>query len=140
MNDYTVNQVIDTLADFIEPIAGTVWQAQDNRNPMPSDIFCVLTPLRFIRLSAARGIAHDSGNPQTSTMNWTEVRQADIQLDIYGENAGDRSIRVETLFASDYGYSESRRWMNVLLHFMPVLLATSMLNSDTMGASVHPAP
>ncbi|WP_063653395.1 hypothetical protein [Candidatus Arsenophonus triatominarum] len=57
MNDYTVNQVIDTLADFIEPIAGTVWQAQDNRNPMPSDIFCVLTPLRFIRLSAARGIA-----------------------------------------------------------------------------------
>ncbi|WP_162505656.1 hypothetical protein [Candidatus Arsenophonus triatominarum] len=78
MNDYTVNQVIDTLADFIEPIAGTVWQAQDNRNPMPSDIFCVLTPLRFIRLSAARGIAHDSGNPQTSTMNWTEVRQADI--------------------------------------------------------------
>ncbi len=53
-------------------------------------------------------------------MNWTEVRQADIQLDIYGENAGDRSIRVETLFASDYGYSESRRWMNACSHGVTV--------------------
>ncbi|HDL7834733.1 TPA: hypothetical protein PXP42_000348 [Yersinia enterocolitica] len=37
-------------------------------------------------------------------MGFTEVRQADIQVDIYGDNAGDRAISLETLFRTGYAY------------------------------------
>lgn len=106
MNDYTVDNIIDTLADFVEPICGVAWQAQGNRSPMPKGGFCIITPLRFTRLSTTRDIKQDTGNPSTSAMGYTEVRQADIQVDIYGDNAGDRAIALETVFASSYGYDK----------------------------------
>lgn len=106
MNDYTIDNIIDTLADFIEPISGPCQQAQANRVPMPKGKFCILTPLRFTRLSTTRDIKQDTGSPSTSTMGYTEVRRADIQVDIYGDNAGDRAVALETLFASSYGYEK----------------------------------
>ncbi|EPE7077371.1 phage neck terminator protein [Cronobacter sakazakii] len=106
MNDYTIDNIIDTLADFIEPISGPCQQAQANRVPMPKGKFCILTPLRFTRLSTTRDIKQDTGTPSTSAMGYTEVRQADIQVDIYGDNAGDRAVALETLFASSYGYEK----------------------------------
>ncbi|MRT01881.1 hypothetical protein GJV10_00420 [Ewingella americana] len=39
-------------------------------------------------------------------MGYTEVRQADIQVDIYGAGAGDRAIQLETVFTSSYGYDK----------------------------------
>lgn len=104
MNDFTVDNVIDVLADYIEPIAGICQQAQANRVPMQKGQFCILTPLRFTRLSTTRDIKQDTGSPSTSAMGYTEVRQADIQVDIYGQGAGDRAIALETTFASGYGY------------------------------------
>lgn len=104
MNDFTIDNIIDTLADFVEPICGAVQQAQANRVPMPKGKFCILTPLRFTRLSTTRDIRQDTGSPSTSAMGYTEVRQADIQVDIYGQGAGDRAIALETTFASGYGY------------------------------------
>lgn len=104
MIDYTIDNIIDTLADFVEPICGKVHQAQVNRVPMPKGQFCILTPLRFTRLSTTRDIKQDTGNPATSAMGYTEVRQADIQVDIYGDGAGDRAIALETVFTSSYGY------------------------------------
>lgn len=106
MNDFTIDNIIDVLADFVEPICGKAQQAQANRVPMPKDPFCILTPLRFPRLSTARDIKQDTGNPATSAMGYTEVRQADIQIDIYGDNAGDRAIALETVFTSGYGYEK----------------------------------
>lgn len=106
MSDFTVDNVIDVLAGFIEPIAGICQQAQANRVPMPKGKFCILTPLRFTRLSTTRDIKQDTGTPSTSAMGYTEVRQADIQVDIYGDNAGDRAVALETLFASSYGYEK----------------------------------
>ncbi|EHH6622339.1 TPA: hypothetical protein ACQ7YX_005246, partial [Escherichia coli] len=104
MNDFTVDNIIDVLAGYIEPIAGKCLQAQANRVPMPKDQFCILTPLRFTRLSTTRELKQDTGSPDTSTMGYTEVRQADIQVDIYGQGAGDRAIALETTFTSGYGY------------------------------------
>lgn len=104
MNDYTLDEIIDDLAGYIEPIAGTCRQAQANRVPMLKGQFCILTPLRFIRLSTTRDIKQDTGSPSTSAMGYTEVRQADIQVDIYGQGAGDRAIALETTFTSGYGY------------------------------------
>lgn len=106
MNDFTVDNIIDVLADYLEPLAGLCIQAQANRVPMPKGQFCVLTPLRFPRLSTTREVKGDTGDAATSTTGYTEVRQADIQVDFYGENAGDRAIAVETTFASDYAWSK----------------------------------
>ncbi|WP_235439405.1 hypothetical protein [Edwardsiella sp. EA181011] len=106
MIDLTVDNVIDVLADFVEPIAGECNQAQANRIPMPKGQFCILTPLRFERLSTTRSINQDTGAPSTSAMGWTEVRRADIQVDIYGANAGDRAVTLETVFSSGYAYDK----------------------------------
>lgn len=106
MNDFTIDNIIDVLADFVEPICGKAQQAQANRVPMPKDPFCILTPLRFTRLSTTRDVSQDTGDPSTSAMGYTEVRQADIQVDIYGQGAGDRAIALETTFASSYAYDK----------------------------------
>lgn len=106
MNDFTIDNIIDVLADFVEPICGKAQQAQANRVPMPKDPFCILTPLRFTRLSTTRDIKQDTGDPSTSAMGYTEVRQADIQVDIYGDGAGGRAIALETVFTSGYAYEK----------------------------------
>jgi len=104
MNDFTVDDVIDALIGYVGPIAGACEQAQANRVPMSKGQFCILTPLRFTRLSTTRDIKQDTGLPSTSAMGYTEVRQADIQVDIYGQGAGDRAIALETTFTSGYAY------------------------------------
>lgn len=106
MNDFTIDNIIDVLADFVEPITGEIWKAQDNRVEMPKGQFCILTPLRFPRLSTTRDIKQDTGSPATSSMGYTEIRQADIQIDIYGDSAGDRAIALETVFTSGYAYEK----------------------------------
>ncbi|MDK1185171.1 MULTISPECIES: phage neck terminator protein [Cronobacter] len=106
MNDFTIDNIIDVLADYLEPVAGTCTRAQANRVPMPKGKFCVLTPLRLSRLSTTREVPGDTGDASTSTMGYTEVRQVDIQVDIYGDNAGDRAVAVETTFASDYAWNK----------------------------------
>lgn len=106
MNDFTIDNIIDVLAGYVEPIAGLCQQAQANRVPMPKGAFCILTPLRFTRLSTTMDIKQDTGDPLTSAMGYTEVRQADIQIDIYGDNAGDRAIALETTFSSSYAYDK----------------------------------
>lgn len=104
-NDYTVDNVIDTVADFIEGLQlGPCRQAQADRIPMELGQFNIITPLRFKRLGTTRDIKNDTGDNNTATMSYTEVRQASIQVDLYGESAGDRAITLETLFASSYGY------------------------------------
>ena len=106
MNDFTIDNIIDALADFVEPICGKAQQAQANRVPMPKDPFCILTPLRFTRLSTTRDVSQDTGDSSTSAMGYTEVRQADIQVDIYGDGAVDRAIALETVFTSGYAYDK----------------------------------
>lgn len=104
MNDMTIDNVIDVLADFAEQFIGKCEQAQANRVPMDKGQFCILTPLRFKRHSTSREIKKDTGSPTTSAIGFTEVRQAEIQVDIYGSNAGDRAIALETLFRTGYAY------------------------------------
>lgn len=102
--DYTVDNIIDTLADFIEPLCGPCQQAQANRATMLKGQFCIITPLRFIRLSTTENIKQDTGSPSTSAMSYTEVRRADLQIDIYGDGAGDRANILETVFRSGYAW------------------------------------
>lgn len=106
MNDMTVDDVIDVFANFAEPIIGSCEQAQSNRVPMEKGEFCILTPLRFKRLSTGKEIKRDTGTSATSAVAFTEVRQADLQVDIYGSGAGDRAVALETLFRTGYAYDE----------------------------------
>lgn len=103
--DLTIDNVIDVVADFIEGLSlGSCQQAQANRVAMPTGQFCILTPLRFIRHSTTKETKDDTTDPATSAMKYGEVRQADIQVDIYGDGAGDRAVTLETLFRSSYAY------------------------------------
>lgn len=104
MNDMTIDNVIDVLADFAEPLIGKCEQAQANRVPMDKGEFNILTPLRFRRLSTSRETNKDTGVQSTSSLGFTEVRQAEVQVDLYGDGAGDRAIALETLFRTGYAY------------------------------------
>lgn len=91
-NSLTMHEIIDAIADFIEPFIGTCYSSQANKVPTPKDKFAILNPLRFIRLTTTKEVA--SG--------LTEVRQLDMQVDIYGDSASDRAVALETVWRSYY--------------------------------------
>lgn len=98
-NDITEDQIIDVAADFLETIIGDCYSAQVNRIPTAKGAFSILTPLRYIRISTTSG-----NKSQGEEIALTEVRQMDMQVDIYGEGAANRAISLETLWRSDYAY------------------------------------
>lgn len=131
--DLTIDNIIDVVGTFVEGIGlGQCYQAQADRVPMPLDSFNVLTPLRFRRLSTTRDINGDTGSSDTSVMSYTEVRQAEIQVDLYGEGAGDRAVQLETLFTSSYGY-ETIKGINerVAPLFSTEAIQAPMINSES---------
>lgn len=131
--DFTVDNVIDVVADFIEGLElGSCIQAQADRVPMPLGKFNVITPLRFRRLGTTTDIKGDTGDNTTATMGYTEVRQAEIQVDMYGESAGDRAITLETLFASSYGY-ETIKGLDVRLAplYSTEAIQAPMINAES---------
>jgi hypothetical protein len=106
MNSMSLNDVVDVLADVIEPLSGPCWKSQQNRVAMEVGAFCMLTPLFFRRLSTTREVANDTGDTATSQVLLKEVRQADIQIDLYGDGAGDRAIALETFFRSSHAWEQ----------------------------------
>ena len=103
--DYTVDNIVDDISTFIEGLSlGSCYQTQVNRVSMPTGQFCMITVINMKRLSTQILVNGDTGDNATATQGYTEVRQVDIQVDIYGDEAGDRAVELETLFASTYGY------------------------------------
>lgn len=103
--DYTGDNIIDDVATFIEGLdLGQCYQTQVNRVTMPEGKFCMLTLKSLKRLSTTTKKNGDTGDNTTANMSYTEVRQVDVQVDIYGDNSNDRSAELETVFASSYGY------------------------------------
>ncbi|NCH06951.1 hypothetical protein EHI95_14930 [Cronobacter dublinensis] len=64
-------------------------------------------------------------------MGYTEVRQADIQVDIYGDNAGGRAVALETVFTSGFGYEKIKAFDERLapLYSSPAIQAP-MINAE----------
>lgn len=104
-NTLTIDDILDTVKSFIVNTLGIeeTWRTQDNRVPMSKGLSAYLTPLFFKRLTTTRSEYQDTGNSATSTINKTEIRTLDIQVDIYGDGAGDKAIELETLFRDSYG-------------------------------------
>ena len=103
-NSLNLDEIVDIIADFIEPFIGKCYASQANKVPIPDKEFAILNPLRFIRITTTKEI--DKG--------LTEVRQLDMQVDIYGKNAADRAVALETVWRSYYAVENIDERVNPL--------------------------
>ena len=83
----TINNVIDALADFLQPFCGQseIIRAQTNRTPIPSGEFVVLTEILQVELETPITIWDETTQEQT----FLSPTRIDVQIDFYGPNAGD---------------------------------------------------
>jgi len=98
----SIDNVIDALANFIQPLVGgaQIVRAQVNRVPMPIDSCIVLTELLEVDIDVPYQ-TYDDTNQQTSIIGPTRI---DVQIDFYGATAGDQCKAVKQAFRSTYGF------------------------------------
>lgn len=96
----TVDNVIDALADFLQPFVGTaeIVRAQANRVPMPQGPCVVLTELLQVDLETP-SITDD---PLVNQMAAASPKRIDIQIDFYGPSAGDWCAAVKGVYRTPY--------------------------------------
>ena len=98
-----VDQVIDALADFLAPFVpgAQVVRAQVNRVAMPSNPGVVLTEMLQVDLS----VPATEYQPDAGTATIEGPTRVDIQIDFYGEQAGEFCKTVKTAFRSHWGFA-----------------------------------
>ena len=98
----SVDQVIDALADFLAPFVpgAQVVRAQVNRVAMPSNPGVVLTEMLQVDLS----VPATEYQPDAGTATIEGPTRVDIQIDFYGEQAGEFCKTVKTAFRSHWGF------------------------------------
>jgi len=98
----TVDNVIDALADFLQPFVdgADIIRAQVNRVSMPSLPCVVLTELFHVDLS----IPSQNYDVLNDEVDLSASNRIDIQVDFYGESAGDYCRSVETAFRTMWGF------------------------------------
>ena len=99
----SVDQVIDALADFLAPFmpGAQIVRAQVNRVALPSNPCAVLTELLQVDLS----VPATEYQPDAGTATIEGPTRIDIQIDFYGEQAGEFCKTVKTAFRSHWGFS-----------------------------------
>ena len=97
----TVDRVIEVLAAFVTPFieGGQVVRAQVNRVPQPTPPCAVLTELNQIDLTVPHT---DYDDTKAIVGNSTKIN---VQIDFYGDKAGDYCKTVKNAFRSQWGYS-----------------------------------
>ena len=100
----TVDQVIEALADFIQPFVGTaeIVRAQVNRTPMPFTPCVVLTELLQVDLETPSYIYGGLTEQMTSTGS----QRIDVQIDFYGPSAGDQCAAIKSIFRTPYATAQ----------------------------------
>jgi hypothetical protein len=98
----TVDTVIDALGDFLEPFVNgaEIIRAQVNRVSMPHLPCVVLTELFHIDLRVPSQ-DYDEVNDEALL---SASNRLDIQVDFYGDSAGDYCRSVETAFRTMWGF------------------------------------
>lgn len=96
----TIDNVIDALADFLQPFVGTaeIVRAQANRTPMPTTPCVVLTELLQVDLETPY-ITTDGLNNQITSKGRQRI---DVQIDFYGPAAGNQCAAVKSVFRTPY--------------------------------------
>lgn len=100
----TVDNVIDALADFLQPfVSGAeIVRAQVNRVSMPLPPCVELTELFHVDLRVpSQDYDVLNGEADLSASN-----RVDIQVDFYGDDAGDYCRSVETAFRTMWGFDK----------------------------------
>lgn len=96
----TIDNVIDKLADFLQPFCdgAEIVRAQANRVPMPVSPCVVLTELLQVELETPI-ITNDGVNNQASSKG---PKRIDVQVDFYGPNAGDQCAAIKSIWRTTY--------------------------------------
>ena len=100
----TVDNVIDALADFLQPFVNgaDIVRAQVNRVSMPSLPCVVLTELFHVDLR----VPSQNYDVLNAEADLSASNRIDIQVDFYGESAGDYCRSVETAFRTMWGFDK----------------------------------
>lgn len=100
----TIDNVIDALADFLQPFVGTaeIVRAQSNRVPMPVSPCVVLTELLQVDLETPILDGYGTINQITSK----GPKRIDVQIDFYGPAAGDQCAAVKSIYRTPYATSQ----------------------------------
>ena len=100
----TIDNVIDALADFLQPFCGQseIIRAQTNRTPMPNGEFVVLTEILQVELETPI----TSWDETTQEQTFLSPTRIDIQIDFYGPNAGDYCKAVTGVLRTEYACSQ----------------------------------
>jgi len=98
----TVDNVIDALADFLQPFVdgADIIRAQVNRVPMPALPCVVLTELFHVDLR----VPSQDYDVLNDEVDLSASNRIDVQVDFYGDSAGDYCRSVETAFRTMWGF------------------------------------
>ena len=98
----TIDNVIDALDAFITPFIGgaTVFRAQANRVAMPEAPCVKLTEVLSVDLETPTSTYNP--DPDNSIQSIIAPKRIDIQIDFYGENAGDLCAAVKSVYRTEY--------------------------------------
>lgn len=98
----SIDDVIVALDDFITPFIAPLpaVRAQVNRVPLPKSGGAVLTELLQVPLS----IPETAWIPQDNLISITGPARIDVQIDIYGPNAGSQAKAIMGSMRTGWGY------------------------------------
>lgn len=100
----TVDQVIKALAGFVEPFVGasTIVRGQINRVPQPQSPCVVLTELLQVDLETPVASYIDPYPTPGGRAEYAGPKRIDIQIDFYGDDAGDYCAAVKGVYRTSY--------------------------------------
>lgn len=104
VSSISIDAVIDALAAFIAPFmqGGQVVRAQVNRVAMPLVPCAVLTELLEVDLS----VPYEDYQPDDSTTTLHGRTRIDVQIDLYGAQAGELCQSIKTAFRTSWAYDK----------------------------------
>lgn len=115
----SVDVVIDALAGFVDLFldGGMCHRAQQNRVPTPTGPnYAILTELRTVKLSTPITELH----PEYDAVEIESRLQIDVQIDVYGEYAGDQTQALVAAFAAGWGVEQFPEYVRPLFMSDPL--------------------
>lgn len=105
----SIDDVIDGLADFIQPFVGEdvkIIRGQVNRTSPPPESYVELTEVLSVDLAVpyqGYGMS-DQPEPQFDLADLKSRSRFDVQIDFYGPSSGEWCRMVQTAFRTIYGF------------------------------------
>jgi len=103
-----IDEIIDALADFIEPFVGDakIIRGQVNRTPPPKGGYVELTEILSVDLAIPYQTYADNVDPDLAAMNLVGRVRSDIQVDFYGDDSGSWCRIIQNAIRTGYGFDK----------------------------------